>query len=181
MSVKFCIVNCVLLTASFLPSASAGRGTNYGDEKWLWESSFLIVARVSEVRAVDPKKDHDSEASHILTLEPLATIAGHLDPSQQAGLQVSLYTDPFGSTVFKAPKKGALILAVICPGNVEGDENRPNFCVSPEVCRFMPDKAGYVVVHDMADKIIYDTMKKLREIRHTDAEVTTRPSQEEKE
>ena len=177
MSSKMRLVCVILCAIFFVAPAIAGQGMLYGNEKWLWETSFLIVARVSDVRAVGVE-DHDRESSHILVLEPLATIAGHLDASRQSGIQVTLCTEPFGSVIRKAPAKGETILVVISSGNIEGDENRPDFFICPDACRFMPGRTGYVVVHDMADKTIFETLKKLREIRHTEAATTTRPSEE---
>jgi hypothetical protein len=145
--------------------AFAGWGTEHGDEERLWEANFLIVARVIDVRAIDRKIDPEDDDTHLLLLEPLLTLAGSFDPSQQSELRVRLCVADHADSVGEAPPKGSTILVVIYHGEIAGDVTRPALCIPTARCLFMPDDAALVVLKDAADKRILETVRKVRAAR----------------
>jgi hypothetical protein len=155
--------------------AFAGWGTVKGDDDRVWEKCFVVVARVADVSALDPKMDPEDGATHLLLLEPLSTLAGTFDPSRQSELRVRLRIAGYADSVPEAPPRGSTILVFIAPSVVARDGKLPPFCVVTDKCPFMPDDGGLVVLRDAADKRILETMRKVRAARGV-KESTTRPS-----
>ena len=127
----------------------------------------MIVARVLQIRAITPEEG----GSHRATLRPIATIAGKFDPSVSEELIVQFYAAQFsgsigpGTCIKNVPQKGAIILAVIAPGFIEGDENKPMVFIVSDACDFMPTSAGLLTISGLGDARVLETLKKIREAR----------------
>jgi hypothetical protein len=147
-----------------------------GGDSGLWDRGayFLVVARVVEVRAVVKKDGEREDATHILTLEPICTLAGVFDPSRQRQFEARLAAYPNSSSVHEAPAKDSLIMVVILTAGADDDPHVLPV-VTPEICTFMPDKSALVAVHDLNDKLITETAKRVRDARARE-KAATQPS-----
>jgi len=161
------IVLCLICNVS---ATLAALGTYTGREPGFWQRQFIIVARVNGVHTLDRQRDPQEDATHILSLEPLLTLAGNFDPSRQPVIKVRVAVTAPSSTiqsssVTEPPREGSIVLAVIGSGNIDSDDRRPFLWVASEICLFMPDEAGLVTLQGLSDKRILETLKKVRERR----------------
>jgi hypothetical protein len=148
----------VILTAAFcIYDCRAALPTTTGSERKLWDEGgyAVIVAKVEEILELGQEDRLKNHATHTAALVPLATIAGTLDPSTHRKLLVTLNIGSFTTSVDHAPPRGAWVLAVIEPGPM----------VAADICTFMPDNAGLVVIDGPADKRVAETLKRIQEAR----------------
>lgn len=153
------LIVCLLAAAASFSvcECRAALPTTTGSERNLWDQAgyAVVVARVEEIAELNQEDRLEKHASHTATLVPLATIAGILDPSAHPKLMVTLNVGSFATAVRSAPPRDAWVLAVIEPGPM----------VAADICTFMPDNAGVVVIDGPADKRVAETLKRIQEAR----------------
>ncbi|HZK81458.1 MAG TPA: hypothetical protein VFC46_10335 [Humisphaera sp.] len=145
-----------------------GLGTFSGREYYAWRerSDSLIIARLATVKAIPPS-DEDARVTYAAVLEPLATLAGHFDPSAKTTLDVRIW-DGDGSSVPTIPAAGSLVLAVIVPPGFD-DKPHPFMVVETNSCSFMPDHRALVAINGFSDDKVTSTMARVRDARaHAD-------------
>jgi hypothetical protein len=172
---RICIEAAVILLSVYLTPVKAGVEMLDGRESKIWAkgAAYLIVARVTKVLALDGKED---DATHLITLDPIFTVAGEFDPATHPQVEARLYVVPNSDVwVPVAPSKDSILLALIIEGSIGGDANRPFPWVSPDICLFMPDRRGLITLHDLNDKRITETLERIREAR-AEAKSATRPA-----
>ena len=138
------------------PSYSlAGWKTLQGNEDYAWKDGAysLIIAEVKEISGVSGDK---KMGTHKATLNPVATLAGTLDPGATFSLDVRLYCGVGSTSIPSAPLKGATVIAVL----------RGIDYVASDDCAFMPDRSALVTIDGFADKRVMETIRKLRLTRH---------------
>ncbi len=139
----------------------AGIATTTGKEWRLWSEGdySVVVARVVEIERA--KGDNGDAGVYFATFEPIALLAGSLDPSLNPSIHVSMYVGNIGggTSISDAPDKGSMVLAVVQHGN---------FVVS-DICTFMPKNSAMVQITGLGDARIIETLKKLQDARaHAD-------------
>ncbi len=145
-----------------------GLGFKTGKEWQMWtvDRYSVIIAHVSSVSELQ----EGDNGTHRATLEPLALLAGSLDPSKHSALNVTFSANGMSSSIKSPPKQGAIVLAVI-----QGD----NFVIS-DVCTFMPGQSALVELTGLGDRRVVETLKKIQDARaHADPDPSgpaTRPS-----
>jgi hypothetical protein len=148
------------------PGVAATPTITAGDEK-LWDhgGAYLIVALVKEVAPV--VVEPNEAATHILTLQPVCTLAGEFDPSKNPEIRARAWIDEkhvkYGhSSMVAIPAKGTPVLVLIVQGNIGDDGRRPFPWVASAICTFMPEKYGLVAVKDLNDARITETLERIR-------------------
>lgn len=150
---------------------NAGWATRTGRE-WHYWAEGQQSAIVAKVKSATPAED----SRYFAVIEPVATLAGALDPSTHSTLHVSMYVAPRGAptALNKPPIVGSYIVAII-----QGYDFIPS-----DVCTFMPDDgAAFVQVSGLSDPKVLGILKAIRDAReHEDPDpyrthrATTRPS-----
>jgi hypothetical protein len=120
-------------------------------------ANSVVVARVRKVAKIADRRI----GTHTVTLEPLVTLAGAFDPTAEPELKVRLWAEWVGSSIQRAPPIGAMVVAVIGEGPVLGGPDTFMYAVS-EICDFMPEGSGMVVVENLADKRVQEIIDKIR-------------------
>lgn len=159
--IRFLIASCLVLWLG--TRVFGGIDSLEGGDEGLWDEGghSLIVARVRSVEALPSKVG----PTHRAVLEPLATLAGHLDPSAQSTIVVLLYAQAMGTSVHAAPEKGDWILAVIWAAATDGDERQKSLYIESAFCRFMPKDAAVVVIRGLDDSIVKETLTRIQTSR----------------
>src|SRR5437016_6252709 len=98
-----------ILFAAF--PVGAGLGTTSGSDPGIWDKGgiSLIAARIRKVTELAD----DRHATHVLDLEPIATLAGVFDATQKPRLEAKAWADRQTSAIDEIPPEGSLVLAVI--------------------------------------------------------------------
>ena len=147
-----------------------------GGEEDLWRANgglCVVVARITEIREL-PKPRGDG-VTHVSKFEIIATLAGYLDPSETASLEVEIVRDP--NTVPQAPRNGSLVIAVLQHAFVEWDEKRPVMCIAPAGCDFMPAEGSpVIVIKNLDDKRVAETLAAIRKARASGSGAAKNPS-----
>jgi hypothetical protein len=159
----------LVATLAIAHRSSGGVGTLTGREPRIWNEGNIsvIAATVAEVT----KGEGEGHQPYRATLVPLATLAGSFDPSLRPALRVRFYVSSLTSSVENAPPNGATVLAVIETSAIHGDETTASDWVRSDVCRFMPDGSALVVLKDLNDPRLGETLKRLQDARaHPDAD-----------
>jgi hypothetical protein len=156
----------VLMTSRY---ARAG-GAIYSDLLWSENNEALVIAQVVDDGPRVLNADHIG-GNAFAVLEPLAVLAGQLDPSATPDIKVTFYQGPGARHIFNLPPKGSLVLAVV---------SDKNFIIS-DTCTFMPDGSPLVVLDGLGDRRILETIGRLRKVRLAPAPTqpsanTTRPA-----
>ena len=144
--------HCALFSCN---PAGGGTATVNGSEPGLFtiDRFSVVVARVIEIKAVDPNDRHPTEFEVIL--EPLALVAGTLDPSENARIREQFTAgNAVNLSIRKPPPKDAIVLAML-----KGD-----YIVS-SAATFMPDGVPLVVINGIGDKRVAETLSRIREAR----------------
>ena len=136
-------------------AAPGGTAVTRGSERDLWKSERYALV-VAVVRDIVRLPRGDDSGSHRATFEPLATLAGSLDPSAKRTLEVTFEGEVPSSSIHQAPKKGAMVLAVIDRGNR----------VVPDFCEFMPGFSSLVTIDGLGDKRVAETIERLQLARN---------------
>jgi len=174
--IRIPFVLTLIVYGGLMSQSRGGLGTTTGKEPGLWDQQNLIVARVTELRILDRKQDPQESTTHILILEPLVTLAGHLDPSQKSQIQARMAVArglSWGPR--KAPEMGALVLALIYPDDDRRNDKIPSYRVSNNACLFMPEEVGIVqLLRGLSDRRILETLARVRAARGTGS--ATRPT-----
>jgi hypothetical protein len=157
---KLAVLGTIVLAFAAASPAAAGLGTTTGRERGLWTHGryAVVVARVGSVADLDVHRD---AGTHAVVLEPLATLAGALDPGVAPQLSARLYVGGTGTTIRSAPPAGATVLAVL---QLPEKPEQEAFIVS-DICTFMPDRASLVVVDGVGDARVAATVARLRAAR----------------
>lgn len=118
----------------------------------------IIIARVVALSKAKEGSDLANNGYRDLaTLEPLATLAGLLDPSLRPKVDVGLWiSDAPGFKTTKLPPVGAIVLAMI----MANDQT-----IFPETCPVMPDGSGLVVLDGVGDRRVHETLERIRVAR----------------
>ncbi len=156
----------VLLICIVCSISHAGHATMTGTGRHDWDKGALslIIAKVSSVKPL-PANGRGNGGSHIAQLEPIACLAGHFDPSSVRLLEVRFYAGDTMTSIKSAPPAGSLVLAVICPAYFDGDVKRPYMAVTSDICTFMPDRSALVQISDLNDKLVEETIERIRDAR----------------
>lgn len=143
----------ILLIWMFCATCYGGMETTTGKERGLWgEGGYsVIIARVLKTSELPPEPD---QGTHRLALEPLALLAGSIDPSSDRILDVTMYARGQTSTQL-VPHIGGVVIAVV---------SRKNFIVS-DLCTFMPGRSALVQVDGLGDRRVIETIKAIRDAR----------------
>jgi hypothetical protein len=162
----FSILIGAVVLGQLAQSAYAGTVSLSGREPNLWRSgmAYLIVARVTEVQGLELGKN-DENATHLISLEPLSTVAGTFDPSKGSQIKARAYIGTPFAVIQDLPSKGAIVLALIEPGNIGGDDARPFPCISPDICHFMPNEQGLFILKGLDDPLVHETLERIRKER----------------
>jgi hypothetical protein len=166
-------ISLSLLLVVLLPSrAYCGFNPVFtGEEPWLWTqlNCAVIVAKVLEVEAVDVKMGR-----YRLELAPLVTLAGRLDPSANPSMSFNLAAHPDHLVagpprVEKPPPTGSMIMCCVVTGAREAQvpsSMRNTQLVTNDIfgyeCLFMPDGMPLVVLTDLNDPRIVETLKRIQ-------------------
>ena len=123
----------------------------------------VIVARLTKVTAI-PGGAARGE-THVIELEPLATLAGVLDPSKTPSLTAGVDVEAFPgiSSIHTAPAVGAYVLAVIW--KVDAQIGTMTYRINSDDCDFMPECQGMLTIDGFGDKRVWQTLERLRKGR----------------
>ena len=130
-------VAVLMLGLLLLPQtvAQAALGTFDAANLGMWKEggASVIIATVQDVKELNGLF---SEGTHTAVLMPHATIAGGFDPGLHPTLNVHFWVGSFGTSIWKAPSKGELIMAVIqSPDELGGHKG---YIIESAICPFMP-------------------------------------------
>ena len=177
MQKYICVALCVFVLGS-ASSLLAGGGNLTGQERRSWgdDGYSVILARVKEVKTIS----EPDAGTHEVKFEPMATIAGHFDPSESDVIVTRLYAHQFTTSIADVPPVGSYVLAVIAKSLIAGDPKRPCLFVESMWCKFMPEESGLVVVDGPADKRILETLDRIRKARAVGVEHEKREAVQEK-
>jgi hypothetical protein len=165
------VIFSIILLATH--GALGGIGTISGRESDLWTDYHcsVVLARVGDI--VELKHELDN-GTHRAKLQPLATLAGILDPGASPTLDVRFYSGTNTSSIGRAPAKGDLVIAVVVIGRRHGEEKQPSDWVTSDLCTFMPDDSALVAVDGLGDPRILQTIDRIRDARaHSEPRPTT--------
>jgi hypothetical protein len=153
-------VGVVIIWLILVEPLSAGIGTTTGGERGLWTEGryAVIVARVTRVVEMNV---HEDRGTHTVTLAPLATLAGSIDPTAAESVSATLYAGDTGTKIRVAPSAGELVMAVV---QVSKDAANRWFIVS-DICTFMPNRSALEVIDGLGDRRVTETANRLREAR----------------
>ena len=156
-------VAAALLMLAPLSQCRAGITTVTGAEATLWteERTSLIIARVLSVESRGKSK-------FAAALIPIATLAGSLDPTSMAQLDVRFIAGSWGTSIRAAPARDALVMAVVRLDLMQGDEKTPSNWVVSAVCAFMPEKSSLVELRTLDDPRVAETVERVRKARAAD-------------
>jgi hypothetical protein len=155
MSIFSCILrDCAILLAITVTDVAIAGHAIKDDFTWKDDDVVLMVARVIDV-GTRPTDANNIGGNAWAVIEPVAILAGELDPTSVHTLHVTFYYSRITPGRTELPPKGCTILAI-----VQGE----NFIISDE-CKFMPDQAAMVVVDGLGDRRIIDTVNRLRKVR----------------
>ena len=101
-------------------------------------------------------------------LIPLATLAGSFDSSSEIDVTARLWVGGVGSAIRNDPPVNAIVIAVI-------RQDYLGYQISPEICLFMPEQKGLVVIEGFGDPKVLQTIEKIRAVRHK-GHPATRPA-----
>jgi hypothetical protein len=127
---------------------------------WKERKISVVIASIKDVHEIKATAAHPFAA----TLTPIATIAGNFDASAQPTLSVRFFASEI-SSVTQAPPEGAIVLAVIQQQSLYADEKTRSDWIASDLCPFMPENAGMVVLKDLSDPRIQETLKKIQDAR----------------
>lgn len=145
------------------PIAHGGLGTTTGREPGCWDKAgySVILAWVGEVR----QPDADDVGLCRAVVAPIATLAGAFDASLRPALKVAFHAGVSHSSIPKAPAKGDVVLAVISiPQDRPAGPEDPVLIVS-DLCTFMPDEAALVILKNLDDPRVMETLKRIQRAR----------------
>jgi hypothetical protein len=138
-------------------SANAGSQPVEGDESGLWNADMLsvVVGTIIGVKADDPRRAQPVD--YTVRLEPIATLAGHLDPSLHRELHLRLKASDATTllAIHFVPKKGDLVMAVVLAEDT----------IYHDATLFMPDGVPLVVLDGVGDKRVVETLHRIQEAR----------------
>ena len=159
------LVFVVIFTAGAEAFGGGGMLTGRERDAWGHEGYSVIVAHVVRVKTLPGVRS--DEGTHEVRLEPLATLAGKFDPTQDPDLLTVMSVDRGSrtSSTDSVPPVDALVLAVIEPGFLAGDPKRPCIWITSMFCRFMPRESALVVIDGLGDKRITETVARIRDAR----------------
>lgn len=158
----FFLVGIIIIASSLF----AALGTINGKEKEGWESGTysIVVATIHDI------KKGEGVGVYKASINPEATLAGVLDPSVNPTIRVSFYVDPpttQGVTTYvrNIPPAGATVLAVLeyLPINDQTEERA--YRVTPNICTFMPEESGMVIIKGLDDPKVAETLKRIQKAR----------------
>src|SRR6185437_2194969 len=150
----------------YIDPAAGALDTTTGSERHLWDGGkfSVIVARVLSIKALE-NHGEGMGGTHIASVELFATLAGHFDPSKTGLLEVRFYVGDTTTSIKTAPIVGSIVIAVIHPGFIDGDEKRPYIAVTSDECTFMPNQSSLVQVKSLDDKRILEVLDRVRKAR----------------
>jgi hypothetical protein len=150
---------------SFAGSSLAGIGTITGREAQGWQTGYynVIVARIGEIRAV---QGHAGQYRAVL--QPLASIAGRADPSEQPRIEVRFEAGDRGvavTSISTTPPENSIVLAVVHLNVLYADEAVRSNWIAADFCKFMPGDAGMVVIKGLDDPRVLEPLRKIQDAR----------------
>jgi hypothetical protein len=155
------VVGCFCLTPLLAQMTFSGKEA----EVWAQYELSVVVARVDRVAA----GARYETGTHLITMTPLATLAGLFDPSLYPEVAVATWIGEMGTSIHRAPAPGVVVIAVI-------GKNEGNRVVLAENFSFMPDSCPLVVVTGLDDPRIIETLRKIRLARAATTKPATAPS-----
>jgi hypothetical protein len=158
----------ILLIMSIASVSYGGYGRISGKEFGLWTDDHCVVAVVRVESAVDLKRTEG--ANYSITVTPLATLAGNLDPTEIRTLTLSTYVGGVTSSIKAPPQEGSLVIAVLYLNVLVGDDTDRTNVIFCETAEFMPNRAGMCSIEGLNDPKVRETIERLRDARaHPDA------------
>lgn len=173
------------LILSLVAAASTFAGTEVvsGAEPGLWTADRfnLVIGVVRDVKKFkDPQSPSDDRYSATLTLK--ASLAGQLDPSLVATLDVMFYAEHYGSSIKTVPTEGTVVMALVRLRPSTTEDAGPKDLISSAFASFMPGESSLVAIKGLDDPRVDETLKKVRNARaHPDPDPnapkpTTKPA-----
>jgi hypothetical protein len=161
-------VTLILLGGFLLATSVAwgGMGRFTGQERGAWRegANSVIIAKIVSVKAI-PLAENDAYATHAAVFKPMATLAGHFDPSTKSFIDVRIWKGPGGtSSVHEIPAAGSFVIAVILPADFD-DKPHPFMFVDSSDCTFMPDWSAMAPISGLSDAKVAETLARIREAR----------------
>ena len=152
----------------FQSTAKNGFAVLSGPDGLAWQdNSFsVIVARVASITKL--VADAGPHTSHTVVLEPLTTVAGAFDSSGKRRIAVRMWIDPAMSSTKTLPSVGSTILAVLGYAALNPNQTDYGFCVGPDKYAFMPHSSALVEITGADDKVVQETLAKVRRSRMPD-------------
>ncbi|HET6250476.1 MAG TPA: hypothetical protein VFE47_22500 [Tepidisphaeraceae bacterium] len=160
----FSVIATIILCVTPWAFCATRTITARGEKLWDRGGEYLIVAVVEDVV---PLNGPNENATHLLTFQPICTLAGEFDPVKEPEIKARAWIDEkhekYGrSSMDKIPAKGEMVLVLITPVGIGLDVKGSVLWVADEICTFMPDEYGLVPVKDLSDKRIMETVERVR-------------------
>jgi hypothetical protein len=138
--------------------ACGGTETVRGDETGIWDAGQLsvIIARVVEVTQERDKPVAGATYQYATVVEPISSIAGHIDPSNHRQLHLNLWSgDALSLAIHFVPHSGDIVMVVVVREDM----------IFPDAAMFMPDGVPLAVLDGVGDKRIVETLHRIQEAR----------------
>ena len=166
-------VGAAVISVASAASATTGSAPIESGEYWAENDVFVLFAKVIDVE--------DARGGVIMTLRPIATLAGRFDPAFAPDIRVGASAGfLFGVVLPKGPAKGAYIVALIKHGIAPRDEpemqSHPEYYSVPNasISCFPPTNASQLgpahapalfEVAGFDDPKVTETIENLRKLR----------------
>lgn len=179
-------MKCIaLLTILFVCVGHAGAALTAlnGKESEGWDdgSYSIVVAKIRKI------KQSDKYGNYTAVIEPMATLAGILDPSVHPVLPVRFGVDlptaqSSSSYIRRVPPDGATVLAVVSCFTAESvAKAKREYWIAGSICTFMPEQSGMIAIRGLDDPKVILTLQRIqlaraeaREERSTKAKTATK-------
>jgi hypothetical protein len=156
------------LLYSLVTAASALAGTEVvsGAEPGFWtlDRFNLVIGVIRDVKKFkDPQSPSNDRYSATLTLK--ASLAGQLDPSLIATLDVMFYAEHYGSSIKTVPTEGMVVMALVRLRPSATKDAGPKDMISSAFASFMPGECSLVEIKSLDDPRVDETLKKIQNAR----------------
>ena len=149
------------ITAAYACILAGAIWSETGKERDYWEHRCVIVARVSRCTP------DSSGGLFTADLQPIATLAGRLDPSLRATLSAKLSIGRLVSAIPSTPSSSHVIAVISGVGSDEA-----TLAISPAMLTFMPAglRRGLIEITGLDDPAVTRVLAAVRELRAHEAE-----------